>query len=379
MAGEADGASVHARRTEAEETLRAIRSGEVDALVVHRGSSPVAQVFTLSSADRPYRMFVENMRDGAATVSTSGIVLYANRRLAELLAVPAHEIAGSPIAPFIACSDRAALLGISSCAGAGGTIDIELLTGGGSRIAVRVNSSPLELDGDELICLTFADLTEQNALLLEIDRLGAAQAARMRELEQAEVSLTEQATHDALTGLANRHLVIDRLTQTLALGQRSGALTGLIFIDLDHFKRVNDSRGHAAGDSVLRQVATRLLTAVRPMDSVARLGGDEFVVLLPALKSRHDAVTVGARISAVLDPPMVLDNGAIPVRASIGISVVDPAYEQGVHPDRLLQRADTAMYRAKSLGGSRTELFDAGSSILEADEDTWSTSIAPAS
>jgi GGDEF domain-containing protein len=76
---------------------------------------------------------------------------------------------------------------------------------------------------------------------------------------------------------------------------------------------------------------------------------------------------------------MVLDNGAIPVRASIGISVVDPAYEQGVHPDRLLQRADTAMYRAKSLGGSRTELFDAGSSILEADEDTWSTSIAPAS
>ena len=107
----------------------------------------------------------------------------------------------------------------------------------------------------------------------------------MRELEQAQDALTEQATHDALTGLPNRSLLIDRLTQALALATRLETSVGLIFVDLDHFKEINDTGGHAAGDAVLREVAERLLSAVRPMDSVSRLGGDEFVVLLPALES----------------------------------------------------------------------------------------------
>ena len=154
---------VQARLTEAEETLRAIRNGEVDALVV-QDASPAAQVFTLSSADRPYRMFVENMRDGAATVSESGIMLYANRRLADLLTLRLPQIIGSPITSFIASDDHAALRGDQRTR-AGRRHDRSRAhrprRGTGSRSGST--ASTLDVDSHELLCLTFADLTEQNA------------------------------------------------------------------------------------------------------------------------------------------------------------------------------------------------------------------------
>jgi diguanylate cyclase (GGDEF)-like protein/PAS domain S-box-containing protein len=363
---------VQARLTEAEETLRAIRNGEVDALVV-QDASPAAQVFTLSSADRPYRMFVENMRDGAATVSESGIILYANRRLADLLMYRLPHVMGSQITSFIASDDHAALNAISGRAQAGGTIEAELVARDGARIPVRINSSTLDVDSHELLCLTFADLTEQRAQGREIDRLGHAQAERMRELELAQEALTLQATHDALTGLPNRKLIIDRLTQGLALAKRLQTSIGLIFVDLDNFKAINDTGGHAAGDAVLREVADRLVTAVRPMDSVSRLGGDEFVVVLPGLESPAQAIAVGRRIAASVDVPIMLSHRTMTVSASIGISVANPAIaESGVDPDTLLRQADSAMYHAKSLGGARTQLFNIGTpSVVAADRDKW--------
>jgi diguanylate cyclase (GGDEF)-like protein/PAS domain S-box-containing protein len=367
--------------TVAEETLRAIRDGEVDALVVGDGGLSDRQVFTLATADRLYRMFVENMRDGVATVSESGIVLYANRRLAELLALPLAQILGSAIASFIPDRDPAELREIGERAGAEGTIETDLLTSGGERIPVRVNTSTLDVDSAVVLCLTFADLTHQNAQRREIERLGRAQANRMLELENAQAALTEQATHDALTGLPNRILLIDRITQALALARRSGQSTGLLFVDLDRFKRINDTRGHAAGDSVLRQVAQRLVSVVRPMDSVSRLGGDEFVVLLPAVADAEGAVLVANRIAATINVPIQLDHGTVPVQASIGISVTDAKrVDHDPTPESLLQHADTAMYYAKSLGGSRTELFDAESThnILENGPDAWSVRIREA-
>src|SRR3984957_8833603 len=129
----------------AEETLRAIRNGEVDALVVGDGASSDRQVFTLATADRLYRMFVENMRDGVATVSESGIVLYANRRLAELLSLSLPQILGSPIVSFIPDRDPAELRDIAERAGAEGTIETDLLASGGERIPVRVNTSTLDM------------------------------------------------------------------------------------------------------------------------------------------------------------------------------------------------------------------------------------------
>jgi diguanylate cyclase (GGDEF)-like protein len=342
-------ADVYTRLGEAEETLRAIRNGEVDALVV-RDATPDAQVFTLSSADRPYRIFVENMRDGAATVSEGGIILYANQRLAELLARPLQQIVGLPIVSFIPDTDHGALSAISGPDR--GAVDVELRAGPERAIPVRVSSSTLDVDAHSLLCLTFADLSDQIAQKREL-------ADRVRELEQAEAALTEQATHDALTGLPNRTLLIDRLTQALGLAERTGGSTGLIFVDLDNFKEINDTGGHAAGDAVLRQIGVRLLGAVRPMDSVARLGGDEFVVLLPGLGDRSEATDVAARVARVIDLPIDLDTGPVPVTASVGVSICEPAVGGHLSPDSLLGQADTAMYHAKLLGGSRTEIFDA--------------------
>jgi diguanylate cyclase (GGDEF)-like protein/PAS domain S-box-containing protein len=349
---------LQARLAEAEETLRAIRQGDVDALVVQDGSSG-AELFTLSSADRPYRMFVENMRDGAATVSTSGIVLYANRRLGELLARDLTEIIGSPIASLVVDRDRAALRAISGRGGPGGAVEVDLLDSGERRTPVRVNAWTLDVDREELLCLTFADLTEQNTQKREIERLSRAQIARMRELEQAQEELFIQATHDALTGLPNRTLLVDRLTQSLAGARRSGRFTGLIFLDLVGFKEINDTQGHAAGDDVLREVGERLAGLVRPMDTVSRIGGDEFVVLLPEMPAPLDGVAVGARITEALTVPIEFDHAVVAVTASIGISVFDPTLpDAGYTPERLLAQADAAMYYAKSLGSSHAELFD---------------------
>jgi len=358
---------LQARLSVAEETLRALRNGEVDALVV-QDVSP--QVFTLSSADRPYRIFVENMRDGAATVSESGVVLYANERLSELVGLPLSQVMGAPMASFVAEDDREAVLTLGARGGGGGPIEVELLGGDWARVPVRVSASHLDMESQALLCLTFADLTDQNAQLREIDRLGRVQAERMHELERAQAALTRQATHDFLTGLPNRSLLLERVAQVMDLARRSGRSMALLFVDLDGFKQINDTRGHSAGDVVLRTVAERLRSVVRPMDSVSRLGGDEFVVLLPALASSLDAAVVGRRIAEIVDAPIELAHGAVSLTASVGISACDPGMlGRTPAPDALLQQADAAMYQAKSLGGAQVKLFDP--TVLGGDQEMW--------
>jgi diguanylate cyclase (GGDEF)-like protein/PAS domain S-box-containing protein len=343
------------RLAEAEDTLRAIAAGEVDAFVVSDGG-PGRRVFTLSTADRPYRMFVENMRDGAATVSSSGVILYANRRLAELLSHRRERIVGSTLANYVSGGLPAGLADLRGPDGRGTTLELDLLDCDGRAVPVLVGSSLLAVDGDNLTCLTFTDLSAQRAQDREIDRLGRAQAERMADLQDAQAALTKQATHDALTGLPNRALLVDRIDQALAHSKRSGRCTAVFFVDLDRFKQVNDSRGHAAGDGVLRRVAGQLASILRPMDTVARIGGDEFVILAPDVESHLHAVDIGTRIVAELSRrPCPIDEGD-PVAASVGVSV---AVGGRGSAEILLNEADKAMYRAKSLGGRRSEVFDA--------------------
>jgi diguanylate cyclase (GGDEF)-like protein len=168
---------------------------------------------------------------------------------------------------------------------------------------------------------------------------------RLATLEAARVEAAHRATHDPLTGLANRDLFLDQLDRALAFGSRYNSKTGLLFVDLDGFKVINDTMGHAKGDALLRAVSARLLACVRRSDAVARLGGDEFVVLLPDVTSRRDVSHVKETILESLQAAVELTaDEALIVEASIG-SAMSPL--DGTTAQELLDAADCDMYREK--------------------------------
>ncbi len=191
----------------------------------------------------------------------------------------------------------------------------------------------------------------------EADFLGAVanviSSAVDRNLVEAEVR--HRALHDPLTGLPNRALALDRLEGALARRRRDGRAVAVLLADLDQFKLVNDSLGHAAGDDLLVALAPRLHDAVRPSDTVARLGGDEFLVVCEQLDGAHEAIRVAERVAQAINQPIVLSAGEHFITASIGIAVAESA---DALPEELLRDADAAMYRAKERGRGRYELFD---------------------
>lgn len=174
---------------------------------------------------------------------------------------------------------------------------------------------------------------------------AAERQRRISALEEARVEAAHRATHDPLTGLANRTLFLDQLERALAFGSRYHKKTGLLFVDLDGFKTVNDVHGHAHGDELLKAVAARLVECVRRSDAVARLGGDEFVVLLPEVTSRRDVAYVKETILASLREPIVCPSGeSFVMEASVG-SAMSPL--DGATAQDLLDAADSDMYREK--------------------------------
>jgi diguanylate cyclase (GGDEF)-like protein/PAS domain S-box-containing protein len=175
------------------------------------------------------------------------------------------------------------------------------------------------------------------------------------ERKQLEAELTRLAFRDPLTGLANRALFGDRLEQALQRAERHDRSIGLLFLDLDNFKLVNDGLGHHAGDRVLAAVADRLRLAVREEDSAARIGGDEFTVLVEEISKPGDALEIANRITEALRPPILIDDRELVVSASIGIALS----RSGDRPDGLIRSADLAMYRAKISGKAQAQLFDA--------------------
>ncbi len=175
--------------------------------------------------------------------------------------------------------------------------------------------------------------------------------------KQTESQLLHDALHDALTGLSNRSLFMDRLDHVLAKARRRPeGLFAVLFLDLDRFKVINDSLGHLLGDRLLVEFGRRLLEAIRPGDTVARLGGDEFAILLEDLRESGEAAEVAERIQKDLAIPFTLDGQDVYTTTSIGIAFGVPSYDR---PEQLLRDADTAMYRAKVTGKARHEVFDA--------------------
>ncbi len=192
-------------------------------------------------------------------------------------------------------------------------------------------------------------------LLLPTGALYQALAHHMLRRRAAEARLLHQAYHDPLTELPNRALFLDRLTQALARASRRGEPLAILFLDLDRFKLVNDSLGHAVGDRLLIAVGERLRDCVRPGDTVARLGGDEFTILLDGLADRTEAEAMVAAVASALETPFALAGREAAVTASIGVAF---AGEEHGRPEDLLRDADVALYRAKQRGKACHAIFE---------------------
>lgn len=211
----------------------------------------------------------------------------------------------------------------------------------GSVRFVEVSATTTIIDGVEVLVAIVRDITERKRI---DDELAAYRAHLEHMVEQRTAELQHLAEHDALTGLPNRALLNDRMAQAIHLARRNQTSVAFMMIDLDGFKRVNDSFGHAIGDGLLRQVADRLSGAIRKTDTVARIGGDEFMLLIAYDKQRADVDTVAAKVLSLLRQTFVIESRDIRIDGSIGIAICP---EHGTLAPGLMRAADAAMYRAK--------------------------------
>lgn len=202
-----------------------------------------------------------------------------------------------------------------------------------------------------LFTLAFGIAAIALALLIAWRTLGNMRLKSMQineqmvELECSRAALREEATHDPLTGLANRRLFYDRLQQAVRHAHRYGGKVGVLYVDLDRFKEINDRYGHHVGDAVLTEVAKRLTTSIRGSDSVARVGGDEFVMLLEAVQGRQDCLAAAHKIKQALNADTRFYGLDVEIAASIGQALYP---DDGTDEDALIRAADAAMYRVKS-------------------------------
>ena len=198
------------------------------------------------------------------------------------------------------------------------------------------------------------DMAELRARMAELAEVNEALKRELAKRRQAEKELARYAHYDSLTNLPNRRLFQSHLGQALELAHRNQRKLAVLFIDLDHFKSINDTWGHAMGDRLLQGVAKWLKSCLRASDVVARLGGNEFILLLPEITQVEDAITVARKLIGTLRKPFRIDGRELFTSASIGISLYP---DDGDTPETLMKNADTAMYCVKQEGRNNHRLF----------------------
>jgi diguanylate cyclase (GGDEF)-like protein/PAS domain S-box-containing protein len=277
-----------------------------------------------------FRSLVAHSSDLITVLDSTGVVTYQSPSIERVLGYRVDEVEGQRFDRLLADSDRDLLAQLISVDGHGEgdahTIECSVMHRDGASLLFEVQHTDLLHDEHVRgIVLNSRDISERKAF---------------------EEQLAHQAFHDPVTKLANRALFSDRVEHALMRATRGMPEIAVMFIDLDDFKTINDSLGHAAGDEVLQEVGRRLRIAVRPTDTVARFGGDEFAVLLDGITGSEDAADAAARILRALDQPVSIDGKNVFPRASVGICLVGEDIETP-GAEELLRNADVAMYMAK--------------------------------
>jgi len=289
----------------------------------------VRRTAELSTADARYRSLVESSDDAIISTSPNGLITSWNAAAERLLGYSGQEMLGQPldlIVPRDKHDENAKVrVGLDSGTSVRRTRETERIHKDGTLVPVALTASPI-YDGERIAGFSgiLRDITDRLALQHEMEF---------------------RALHDTLTGLPNRELMADRVGQALRADHRAGTRTGLIVIDLDRFKEVNDTFGYQCGDELLRQVGPRLTAVLRDVDTVARLGGDEFAVLLPNVHDAYDATGVAIKLAAALELPFHVEGIDLDVEASVGVVI---SGKHGRDATTLLQHADIAVDMAKN-------------------------------
>jgi len=291
-------------------------------------------------------MTLDSIGEAVLRTDRQGNVVYLNRIAENMTGWRREEALGRPVGNVLRIMD------LVSGAVVRNAVEIVMQQDKTARVTANCVSCILvRRDGGEIgIENTVTPIHDQDGGVT-----GAVVAFRDVSVTRARsLEMSRLAQHDSLTDLPNRMLFNDRLTQAISLAVRQGKQLAVMFVDLDHFKKINDSLGHGVGDKLLQSVAGRLVTCVRRTDTVSRLGGDEFVVLLSQVEHGEDAAFSARKILRALAEPHIIDGKSLDVNVSIGVSTYP---NDGPDAESLMNKADTAMYEAKQIGRNNFQFF----------------------
>jgi diguanylate cyclase (GGDEF)-like protein/PAS domain S-box-containing protein len=289
---------------------------------------------------------LDSIGEAVLRTDSQGNITYLNRIAEKVTGWSREEAHGRPVAEVLRLIDGASRAAVDTALGSAtqegdtvsstvGSTNCILVRRDGFEVSIESKTTLIHEHGESVsgTIVAFRDVSADRAKTLELSHL---------------------AQHDALTDLPNRVLFNDRLAQAIALAERQGKQLAVMFVDLDHFKKINDSLGHDVGDKLLRSVAGRLKACVRRSDTICRVGGDEFVVLLSQVEHAEDAAISARKALRALTAPHTIDSKSLDINVSIGVSTYPT---DGQDAESLLNRADNALYEAKQRGRNNYQFF----------------------